>query len=393
MTGATDLSQWSEYLRILAEADAVASLLSNPDDPAQLQDMHRLLFQSLSSGYLTTFADPGRPDFVPTISNVYNSVGANPDFIYAYACIDGAARYRLSGFRGDGLFLLFDVAAGWFSVMDEPGPSVGVLDIDTLTLGPGGSFDVLLSTERPVDHDGDWFPLDSRATAIHMRQASYDWGAGADARIAIERLNPAPPPPPPDPLYIQRRLKRLAAFPRRYVGFALQYCKDQRDKGLVNRFEHDDWAGRGGLTGQHYYQGMFSLPEGCALILETALPDSARYWNVQLNDPLWNTIDWFNHQSSLNGGQARIDPDGRFRAVISRDDPGVPNWLDPGGHSEGLLMIRWTEATSGPVPTLRSVPMSDIRSHLPASTPMVTPAMRQDSLRARRRGAQLRRRW
>jgi hypothetical protein len=37
-----------------------------------------------------------------------NSVGVNPDFIYAYSHIDGTGTYRLSGERGDGIFLLFD---------------------------------------------------------------------------------------------------------------------------------------------------------------------------------------------------------------------------------------------------------------------------------------------
>ena len=104
-------------------------------------------------------------------------------------------------------------------------------------------------------------------------------------------------------------------------------------------------------------------------------------------------IDWLNRQGSLNGGQARLDADGRFRAVIAHDDPGVPNWLDPGGWSEGAIMLRWTEASSGPEPTLRAVPLTALRDHLPADTPTVDADARQESLRARRRGVQLRRRW
>src|SRR3546814_2193100 len=121
---------------------------------------------------------------------------------------------------------------------------------------------------------------------------------------------------------IARRLQRLAEHPMRYVSFALNYGKGQRERGLVNKLEHDDWAGRGGLADQHYYQGIFRLQPGKALILETELPERVRYWNIQLNDPLWNTIDWLNHQSSLNGGQAIIGTDGKFRAVISAEDPG-----------------------------------------------------------------------
>jgi hypothetical protein len=147
------------------------------------------------------------------------------------------------------------------------------------------------------------------------------------------------------------------------------------------------------VAGQHYYQGLFRLEPGQALILETDLPETVRYWNVQLSDPLWNSIDWLNHQSSLNGRQVQIDSDGKFRAVIALDDPHVPNWLDPGGWHEGSMMLRWTEASSGPAPTLISVSVGELRDHLPADTPFVTPVERDIAVRARRRGVQLRRRW
>jgi hypothetical protein len=402
MTQADDaLPQWQDYLASLADAGQVLAMLGDPADPLRRQQASRLLFQTLASGYLSAFTDPDAPDFVPLVNNHFNSVGANPDFIYAYAQIDGTGSYRLSGYRGDGIFLLFDFAAGGLGVMDDLGPSVGFLDVDTLSIAADGGFDVLLSAERPAGHVGDWFRLDPRASTINVRQATYDWGAGKEARLAIERID-APAAQNADrrssalnmdAAEIARRLTLLAGYPRRFVSFALGYDKGQRERGLVNALEHDDWAGRGGVTGQHYYQGIFRLQPGEALILETALPERVRYWNVQLNDPLWNTVDWFNHQSSLNGGQAVIDTDGKFRAVISLDDPGVPNWLDPGGNSEGSLMLRWTEASSGPAPSLRVVSFADVRDHLPSSTATVTPEMRSAALRIRRRGAQLRRRW
>src|SRR3546814_4429350 len=52
-----------------------------------------------------------------------------------------------------------------------------------------------------------------------------------------------------------------------------------------------------GLADQHYYQGIFRLQPGKALILETELPERVRYWNIQLNDPLWNRSE--EHTSEL----------------------------------------------------------------------------------------------
>ena len=67
--------------------------------------------------------------------------------------------------------------------------------------------------------------------------------------------------------------------------------------------------------------------------------------------------------------------------------------LDTGEWLEGSLMLRWLEASSSPEPSLRLLPLSEVRAHLPKDTAMVTPDMRQEALRRRRRGAQLRRRW
>lgn len=385
--------EWREYLASLEGAEDLLALLERPDDPELRAAAHRLFFLSLSAGYLTAFADPDLPDFVPAVNTIHNASSANPDFVYYSASIDGAGAYRITGRRGDGVFVLLDIAAGGLGVMDELGPSLGTIDLDTLQLDVDGGFDLLLSAEKPAAWSGDWRKLHANARSLVVRQASYDWGEGQEGRFTIERVDRPLAPRRPDAAEISRRLTRLAKHPARYAGLWLRHMQSQRAKGLVNTFEHDDWAGRGGVAGQHYFQGLFHLEPGHVLLLESDLPERVRYWNVQLADPMWTAIDWLNRQSTLNGGQARIDSDGRFRAVIAREDPGVPNWLDPGGWSDGAIMVRWTEASSGPAPTLRSLPLARLRQELPADTLVVTPAQRDETLRARRRGAQLRRRW
>ena len=130
-----------------------------------------------------------------------------------------------------------------------------------------------------------------------------------------------------------------------------------------------------------------------ALIIETELPEKVRYWSFLVTDDLFATIDWTNRQSSLNGHQARIDADGRFRAVVSLRDPGVPNWLDTGGCLHGAIQGRWNQASSAPHPTLTRVALEDVRSHIPGDTPVVSPEEREKVLRERRMGAQMRRKW
>ncbi|MFM6828748.1 MAG: DUF1214 domain-containing protein [Novosphingobium sp.] len=390
---AAALPQWSDYLGLLAKADSVLDLLADPGDPLARQEAYRLMFMALAAGFQSTFVDPDHPEFVCSVSNVMNSVGVNPDFIYGSASIRGEGAYRLSGKRGGGVFVLFDINAGSIGVLDAFGPSVGFIDLDECTLGPDGSFDILISAERPEGHTGDWVKLDPRACNIAVRRAYYNWGVEEEAKIAIERVDRPIGPVRLDAAEIARRLTALSGFVERYVGFAMGYGVRQRAQDVVNRLEHDDWARRGGLSGQHYYQGIFALEPGQAMILETAVPETVRYWNIQLNDPLWNSIEWFNRQSSLNAAQATLDSDGKFRAVIALEDPGVPNWLDPGGHLTGSLMLRWTQANYGPVPRLTIVDAASVRDHLPADTPVVRPEERQQVLRRRLRGSQWRHRW
>ena len=98
-------------------------------------------------------------------------------------------------------------------------------------------------------------------------------------------------------------------------------------------------------------------------------------------------------QSSLNGHQAALDSDGDFRAVISLDDPGVANWLDPQQRQQGHLVGRWYESSSQPVPTLKRVKRAELFDHLPPDTPRVTPEQRREIIMDRVRGGQIRRRW
>lgn len=110
-------------------------------------------------------------------------------------------------------------------------------------------------------------------------------------------------------------------------------------------------------------------------------------------DAIWNQAESVHRQTSLNGAQACIDRDGRFRAVLAHRDPGLANWLDTAGNREGMLIGRWYRCSSQPTPVLLKVKFEELARLLPADAPHVTAAERQARLRERRLGAQLRRKW
>lgn len=388
----SQLLPWAEYVDLLKPAARLIDLTVDPHSEQLRAEQYRQFLMNLSLGYFLYFqSNPDHPDWAPFLNSVY-LLQPNPDDTYLLAPVRGDATYRITGRRGTVKLLTFSVGANMMGMGEGPGKNFSYHDADDLTLGPNGEIDVILSAERPQGHSGDWLALHPEADFIMVRQRSYDWAGEEAGRLAIERVGGDPLKPRQDIATIDRQLRALlGGFTERLSRQWLNYQNDVIRRGVINRLEMTDIGGN--IPVQVYWQGMFRLEPGQALILETALPERQLYWNVQLNDEFWNAVEFVYRQSSLNGHQARLDSDGRFRAVIALEDPGVPNWLDPAGTMFGMLIGRWYAADSLPMPTLTPVPFAELRRHLPPDTPTVSPAERAEQLRLRRLGAQLRRRW
>ncbi len=81
--------------------------------------------------------------------------------------------------------------------------------------------------------------------------------------------------------------------------------------------------------------------------------------------------------ASLNRAQARPNPDGTITYVIAARDPGVHNWIDASGLTEGWMMTRWQGVPAGtdPAGLIRSVAAvaeADLAAALPAGMPQAT---------------------
>jgi hypothetical protein len=224
-----------------------------------------------------------------------------------------------------------------------------------------------------------------------VRYRSYDWAHETDPVLSIECLEPVPPKRRLTPAEILERIRLMAKMPGRATNLFFKMQNGIKARVGVNVFEPVRY--QGALTKQVYWPAIFEFDEGEALIIETELPARRTYWNIQLNDPYFNAIEFVYRLSSLNGATAKISSDGKVRAVVALQDPGVPNWLDPAGYREGDIYGRWYDCDSAPTPIIKRVPFAKLRDHLPADTPVVTKEQRAEELRARVRAAQRRRRW
>lgn len=392
------LPGWDEQMRGLEGVVDRLNAKWRPDGPtpAEVQDMTKLALACLASGYLCrVYTDKRRPAFMPLWNYAVNQGGPVPDYVYTNTEVDGDGVYRITGFRGTNRFT--EVTQGVEEIM-APSTLAGAQhvpntnDLDQLTLGDDGYFSVILSNERPEGYDGDWWELHPRARRLLVRTCACDWKHEVDSRMSIERLDDGGADMTPEE--IASRISDMALWVEGMIEFDMNLTRHYRSAHGINTIKRSAFMdGGGGVPDQVYYDGVHEIDESEALILETELPRESRYWQILVSDDRFCTVDWVNRLSSYNDITAQVSSDGKFRAVISTRDPGVPNWLDKADYPWGVIQMRWNKASDAPDPELKKVPFAEVRQHLPADTPVVSPEERAAQLRERREGALLRRIW
>ena len=124
----------------------------------------------------------------------------------------------------------------------------------------------------------------------------------------------------------------------------------------------------GGLATQYSSVGHFDLRPDQALVITLPVTD-APYLGFQLGSLWYISLDYINHQTSLNATQAQADPDGKVRIVVADQNPGVTNWVETLGHRRGFLQFRWQrvsrQLTEADGPTVDLVDFDAIPAALP----------------------------
>jgi hypothetical protein len=388
---------WKQWTTQLEQLDSqILSRLPERlrNDPQVRQEAGRLLLEAVAAESIAALTDDvDHPVFRPA-SNFYLNVGQpNADTTYRSAAVDGAGSYRIRGEIGSlrilrvGLFGAFPTGPT-FSL-----PVPTYYDFKSLHLDAKGNFDVLLSTERPVGYAGDWWQLKPNTTQLLLRQVDFDWKTERDPRISIERVDRPVERPRPSAADLKQRLQTLPDEISKIALLFVDHVERLRKEGYINRLKVFDVSHMGGLVGQFYYEGAYDLQPDEALIVEAKVPSGCSYWSIILTNDLYETTDWYNNQSSLNGSQARVDADGIVRYIVSSKDPGVPNWLDTAGYASGAIQGRWTECSANPIPTIRKVAFAEVRKSLPAETPQITAEQREKIILERRSELQQRPLW
>jgi hypothetical protein len=367
---------WSHLLDNLRKASEVVLSGEGRRNATDMAAGFRHLLVLLGTGLdqaLRAEADPVLAVRPSGVDAVYKWGMDCPDCIYTGAPLRGGEAYRLWGNRGSARYVGLQSMAGMAS-------SANVL-LDELDLGPDGEVELILSEDSP---EGNWLPTADNATQLVVRHFFYDWDTEVASSLSIERIGANKEKAPRaavDPrAAIARQLIALGDFVVGNLDFFLQFSRPESPNTFLPPL---DGTAMGGAAENRPVIGSWELGPDEALLVEVT-PPVGLYWSFSLGNPWWETIDYARHQSSLNGHQAEVDPDGTVRAVIAHQDPGVANWLDTAGHSAGPVILRCVRTETAPIPTTRVVSFSEVATSLPAETRRVTPEERRGAIAARR---------
>ncbi|OBI88963.1 hypothetical protein [Mycobacterium sp. 1245805.9] len=276
----------------------------------------------------------------------------NPDTLYFGTRVHAGHEYVVTGRRGTTTDLSFQLLGGEYTDDNVPA-SQAAFDDRELDIAEDGSF--------------EWRVVPTSAGQLVMREVYGDWSAQRGT-LAIARTDTAGTAPPPlTREMIERRYATAGKQLVQRVKTWLQFPQWFYDNLPVNTMVAPRLT-PGGLATQYSSVGHWDLRPDQALVITIPVSD-APYLGFQLGSLWYISLDYINHQTSLNNTQAQADPDGKVRIVVADQNPGVTNWVETLGHRRGYLQFRWQrvsrELTGADGPTVELVDLDGVPSKLP----------------------------
>jgi hypothetical protein len=351
---------WEDFCEALKGAGQVILAPGSPDDPLDRAEGFRYLSR-LTRAALETFleySDPLAPVLHRPVHETAKIGADNPDNYYQHAALRGEHEYRITGIRGTIHGLTFSTqTAGVASSGDsEQG---GHLDASDLEIAPDGGFEILLSCERKP---GNWLRMTPDTTALIVRQTFLDRAREKPAVLRIERIGGDGKPTPFSAERLDAGLEAASGLVRSCAALFSSWAQGfQKHTNQLPRFDPAISMGAGGDPDICYYHGYWKLGPEEALVIEVT-PPVCESWNFQLDNHWMESLDYRYHRIHVNKHTARTRDDGSVRIVVAHRDPGVENWIETAGHSQGTMCFRWIRALEHPSPRTRVVDLSELRA-------------------------------
>ncbi|MGB8403638.1 MAG: DUF1214 domain-containing protein [Mycobacterium sp.] len=342
-SGTQSGAAWRELLDTLRSLDS--SFVDGDravTDDRQIADGYRMLATGLGVAldcYL--YPEPGRPQFVAVNTPFRHDRrwgGDNTDAYYYMCPVDPQIRYRISGNKGDSIYLSL-------TAYNEPAPGawsdrvVAIIRDTDLEFDADGNFSFEVG---PLPDAAVFFTRDYQANPATGRPAAWhieamdtpeplrhnDIDTAAAFRSAanwIRTLFAIMPMPvgtrPDDAASLGHSTAHLAN------EFAAPYQVPDANFG---------WSARDAC----YSYGSFVLADDEALVI-THRPPACRFWNLVVWNQFMATPGVNDARSSVNCHSAVPNADGSVTVVLSKEVTAHPNSLTTLDYPQGILAFRW----------------------------------------------------
>jgi Protein of unknown function (DUF1214) len=319
---------------------------------------YRHLAHLLSYGFeLYLESDPLRPAFVPLARPTQKILGDNTDSVYCFTQVRGDQRYRIWGIRGDACYLSFCAYAGEpdGSWSDSLAVNINHTHID---FDDDGSFDIVVGPSEP--DASNRFDMGARAVCIISREYYFDRDHDRLAEIHIENVADIEAPGPETDSTLGAKLAAVTNFVNQTAAMIPPPSSDEPNQlGDPFGFEPDGMGW--GTPDNIYAMGSFRLADDEIMVIEGRSPKCC-YWGVQTWNHYLQSFDARYHQVSRNSKQVTLNPDGSWTIYVSKQDPGLGNWVGTAGHDEGIVFCRWLLAEAMPDrPSSRVAKLASLR--------------------------------
>jgi Protein of unknown function (DUF1214) len=344
--------------------------------------------------------DPAFPQLHPFCTPTRKLGGDVADFTYRQAWIDGDHAYRISGRRGTGRWLNVTVqgprpdripGTDWPSLHEPFGdiPETNIFG-HQITTEADGSFELYVGGEMRAEN---WLPTTPGSRKLFIREAFDAWFE-TPTTLSIERIGMDDPRPIPTPERIIEAMGWAGDFltgaMHDWPEHSWKYSNGVCDPAFTNQFppertaDTDDDAKRGRLAAHMIWE----LRPDEALIVEMDNHDG--FWIFGMGNVFAASMDFLYRPVSYTPARTKVDSDGVVRLVIAHDDPGVHNWLDTQGFSNGNLTYRNLMSQNPARFRTRLVQRSELLDALPSDSVMVSQGERVQQMLDRYHSIKLR---
>jgi len=359
---------WNDFCEVLKIAGSAIDRFGSEPTEQDRVEWYRFLTRLTRNG-LERFvenSEPERPRLrdAPWRQSI-NFQSPDQDHLLA-EFIDGTHSYRIRGNRGT---VPYFVMASWnaaqpadagatdwaplgFDGLARCNPAMlrgtAMLQSQSIEYDPDGNFEVIVSQMRP-DGCRNWLKIEPQCVGLLIRVVYHLREMERPPVMSIERLDGSLPQPL-SAAHLSTALAKSGQLVLGYVELVRSWWQDKlAQRPNTIRFDPALYMSNGGVPDRHHGFGIWKKAPGEALVLRFTPPD-CDYWIFQLCN-LWqeNLDNYEDGQGHVTRYRCRTEDDGSVLIVIADEDPGIgANWVDPGGHVQGGMSLRFILTRSPP---------------------------------------------